>query len=663
MPDANHEFDIPVLTDVLVPGKPVPARSATQPEAPPPRAGDVPDLPPEVAPELAASGLPPVEARTALSTAYDAPAGAAGADALPVSRLAAGAEEAGRAEGPAVLREMEAWASRSEVSPQARAALPEATFVAPEPAPAHTSEATISHQVELAPQVAADEPPLPAAEAAPAGLHASPPEAREAEPDVPDAPFVAPEPMVPPELAGAPEPLPEPAVDTALNASEAQFVAPEPLAPQALPKSSEALGSLEPTGHEAVAAEPEQSVARHEPAAAPVPVAEPESHIPPEPTIEAAPDWPEAWSAPSEPAVQQEFTATPEPVTPHEPAAASALAAEPEPHIPSEPAGEAASNAPEAHSPELAAAQQFAVEPEAVYPQEAAAKAEPRAEKAPFVSPEPPLPQALAAAPEPLASSAPPAHAEPSASEAVFVASEPAVPQEFAASPEPLFPPKPDAASVTSSPAPTLHEAVEAPLVRDDEHDAPDDASLAYALTNPEQAAGPGDAEPDATGNHFGIAAAPVGEAPPADSDVVARTESALHAIEAMPPAAFAELTPFAADEPMPARFAGHEAPPPVELQHGAPEPLPAAVPPAPAAPAIDAQRVAERLHGRVAGYLAGEGRALIDARCREVVRQHAAALAGEVSQQVLLALAPEIERWVSEAIGEALTDREPPSA
>ncbi|MBI0327574.1 DUF2486 family protein [Burkholderia plantarii] len=658
MPDANHEFDIPVLTDVLVPGKPVPARSATQPEAPPPRAGDVPDLPPEVAPELAASGLPPVEASVALSTAYDAPAGAAGADALPVSRLATGADEARRpearelvAEVPAAPGETEGRGSarESEVLPQARAALPEATFVAPEPVP--TPESTIFHQTEPTPQGAAEASPLP--EAAPAGLHAPPLEAHEAEPDVPDAPFVAPEPVVPSELAGAPEPLPEPAVDTALSASEAQFAPPEPLAPPELAGASESRVSPEPAAHQDVSALSEPPVVPHEPV--PLPVAEPESPISREPAVEMAPDSPEARFAPSGPEAPQEFIEASEPVTPPE------LAAAQEPAV--GPVAEAAPHAPEAYSPELAAAQPFAVEPEAVCPPEVAAKVAPFAENPPFESPEPRVPRELAAAPEPLAASAPPAHTEPSASEAVFVAPEPAVPQEFAASPEPLAPSKPDAASVTSSPAPALHEAVEAPLVRDDEHDAPDDASLAYALTNPEQAAEPVDAEPAVTGSHPGIVDAPISEVSLAGNDVVARTESVLHAIEAMPPAAFAELTPFAAAEPMPARFADHEAPPPVELQHGAPEPLPAAAPSAPAASAIDAQRVVERLHGRVAGYLAGEGRALIDARCREVVQQHAAALAGDVSQQVLLALAPEIERWVSEAIGEALADREPPSA
>ncbi|MCQ0038954.1 hypothetical protein NAL89_21515, partial [Burkholderia glumae] len=85
MPDTNREFDIPVLTDVLVPGKSVPASSATPTPTPAPRADGLPVLPPQAAPETAGSGLPPAETHAPLSTAYDAPAGAAGADALPVA--------------------------------------------------------------------------------------------------------------------------------------------------------------------------------------------------------------------------------------------------------------------------------------------------------------------------------------------------------------------------------------------------------------------------------------------------------------------------------------------------------------------------------------------------------------------------------------------------
>ncbi|ACR29894.1 DUF2486 family protein [Burkholderia glumae] len=486
MPDTNREFDIPVLTDVLVPGKSVPASSATPTPTPAPRADGLPVLQPQAAPETAGSGLPPAETHAPLSTAYDAPAGAAGADALPVARLAPGPDET---------------RLRQARPPAADGALGEAGEVPAAPAEPHA--------------------PAPAAGAAAPDV-----------PDVPDvpAPFVAPEPAVPHELAGAPQP--EPAADPELNASGARFASPDTAA---RPQSAEAA---------------------------------------------PASDVPDAPFAP-EPATPQASTAAPEPV------------------------------------------------------------AAPEEARAPLT---------------------PPAHSGLSDAEAAFVAPEPAVAPEFAAMPEPLAAPQPGVASVTSPPAAAPHEAGAAPLVGDDEHDAPDDGSLAYALADPEQAAEQRDAGPVAAGGRdaSGIAAAVDA---PADSDVVARTESALHAIEAMPPAAFAELTPFGADEPMPARFADQEAPPPAELQHGAPEPLPVAAAPAPVAPAVDARRLAERLHGRVAGYLAGEGRALIDARCRELVQQHAAALAEEVSQQVLLALAPEIEQWVSEAVGEALADHPPPPA
>nr|MBN3725855.1 DUF2486 family protein [Burkholderia sp. Ac-20379] len=49
MPDAHNEFDIPVLTDVLVPGKAALARVTRRPDAPP-HATDLPDQPPDVAP-------------------------------------------------------------------------------------------------------------------------------------------------------------------------------------------------------------------------------------------------------------------------------------------------------------------------------------------------------------------------------------------------------------------------------------------------------------------------------------------------------------------------------------------------------------------------------------------------------------------------------------
>ncbi|WP_053062664.1 DUF2486 family protein [Burkholderia gladioli] len=439
MPDAHNEFDIPVLTDVLVPGKSVLARRPWQAaDAAPPHATDLPELPPQVPPELAASGLPTLGGGGGLSTAYGAPAGA-GADALPASHLAAGE--------PAAL--------------------------------------------------------------APRGLVSSP---ATAEPV-----FVAAEPVsTPPEFAGEPQPLPE---------------------------AHEASAASEPTQAEA-------------------------AFFAPEPT-----------STPPE------------------------FAAEPQPW-------------PASH--------------------EASTFSGPDPAEAAFVAPESSIPQEFSASPAPLVEprSAP---LESTQAEAVFSAAEPAVPREFAAAPQPL--------PVEAVPA----EMEARPDPRDDEHDAPDNAPLAYALDGASQ-------EPVAA------SATPPGEAlhraPVPPDDLAARTESALHRVETLAPAAFAQLSPVAAETPVPARFADVEALPPAELI-GAAQAEP--VPP-PAAP-IDSRHIAERLQGRVADYLSGEGRALIDARCREAVQQHAAWLVGEVSQQVVTALAPEFERWVAEAVDEALVRRAAPQS
>lgn len=446
MPDAHNEFDIPVLTDVLVPGKSALARRPWQAaDAAPPHATDLPELPPQVPPELAASGLPTLGGGAGLSTAYGAPAGA-GADALPASHLAAGE--------PAAL--------------------------------------------------------------APRGLVSSPATAQGAE--APAEPvFVAAEPVtVPPEFAGEPQPLPE--------------------------------------AHEAsVASEPTQAEA---------------AFVAPEPT-----------STPPE------------------------FAAEPQPW-------------PESH--------------------EASTFSGPDPAEAAFVAPEASIPQEFSASPAPLVEpqSSP---LESTQAEAVFLAAEPAVPQEFAAAPQPL--------PIEAVPA----EMEARPDPRDDEHDAPDNAPLAYALDGASQEP----AAASATLHGEALHRAPV---PP--DDLAARTESALHRVETLAPAAFAQLSPVAAETPVPARFADVEALPPAELI-GAAQAEP--VPP-PAAP-IDSRHIAERLQGRVADYLSGEGRALIDARCREAVQQHAAWLVGEVSQQVVTALAPEFERWVAEAVDEALARRGAPQS
>ncbi|MDN7499940.1 DUF2486 family protein [Burkholderia gladioli] len=484
MPDAHNEFDIPVLTDVLVPGKSALARRPWQAaDAAPPHATDLPELPPQVPPELAASGLPTLGGGAGLSTAYGAPAGA-GADALPASHLAAGEPAAlaprGLVSSPATAQGAEAPA--------------EPVFVAAEP-------------VTVPPEFAGEPQPLPEAHEASAA----------SEPTQSEAAFVAPEPVsTPPEFAGEPQPLPE--------------------------------------AHEASAAsEPTQSEA---------------AFVAPEPT-----------STPPE------------------------FAAEPQPW-------------PASH--------------------EASTFSGPDPAEAAFVAPEASIPQEFSASPAPLVEpqSSP---LESTQAEAVFLAAEPAVPQEFAAAPQPL--------PIEAVPA----EMEARPDPRDDEHDAPDNAPLAYALDGASQEPAAASATPHGEALH---------RAPVPPDDLAARTESALHRVETLAPAAFAQLSPVAAETPVPARFADVEALPPAELI-GAAQAEP--VPP-PAAP-IDSRHIAERLQGRVADYLSGEGRALIDARCREAVQQHAAWLVGEVSQQVVTALAPEFERWVAEAVDEALARRGAPQS
>ncbi|WP_186018939.1 DUF2486 family protein [Burkholderia gladioli] len=511
-----------MLTDVLVPGKSVLARRPWQAaDAAPPHATDLPELPPQVPPELAASGLPTLGGGAGLSTAYGAPAGA-GADALPASHLAAGE--------PAAL------APRGLVSSPATAQGAEAPaepgFVAAEP-------------VTVPPEFAGEPQPLPEAHEASAA----------SEPTQAEAAFVAPEPTsTPPEFAGESQPLPEAheaSVASEPTQAEAAFVAPEPTSTppefagesQPLPEAHEASAASEPTQAEAafVAAEP--------------------TSTPPE------------------------------------------FAGEPQPW-------------PASH--------------------EASTFSGPDPAEAAFVAPESGIPQEFSASPAPLVEpqSAP---LESTQAEAVFLAAEPAVPQEFAAAPQPL--------PVEAVPA----EAEARPDPRDDEHDAPDNAPLAYALDGASQEPAAASATPQGEALH---------RAPVSPDDLAARTESALHRVETLAPAAFAQLSPVAAETPVPARFADVEALPPAELI-GAAQAEP--VPP-PAAP-IDSRHIAERLQGRVADYLSGEGRALIDARCREAVQQHAAWLVGEVSQQVVTALAPEFERWVAEAVDEALARRGAPQS
>ena len=68
-----------------------------------------------------------------------------------------------------------------------------------------------------------------------------------------------------------------------------------------------------------------------------------------------------------------------------------------------------------------------------------------------------------------------------------------------------------------------------------------------------------------------------------------------------------------------------------------------------------DADVLAERLRGRFATYLNGDGRNLIEARCRDAFQDHTTWLVNQITREVALALETEMLSWVREAIREEL--------
>jgi hypothetical protein len=71
-----------------------------------------------------------------------------------------------------------------------------------------------------------------------------------------------------------------------------------------------------------------------------------------------------------------------------------------------------------------------------------------------------------------------------------------------------------------------------------------------------------------------------------------------------------------------------------------------------------DADVLAERLRGRFATYLTGEGRDLIEARCRDAFQDHTTWLVNQITREVALALETEMLSWVREAIREEMRNR-----
>ena len=91
----------------------------------------------------------------------------------------------------------------------------------------------------------------------------------------------------------------------------------------------------------------------------------------------------------------------------------------------------------------------------------------------------------------------------------------------------------------------------------------------------------------------------------------------------------------------------------------GAPAAAPAATASAAsgaAAPNVDA--LVERLRGRCHAWLAGEGQAVIEARCRAALQAHTDRLVGEITREVGLALETELVDWVRDAMRDETASR-----
>jgi hypothetical protein len=71
-----------------------------------------------------------------------------------------------------------------------------------------------------------------------------------------------------------------------------------------------------------------------------------------------------------------------------------------------------------------------------------------------------------------------------------------------------------------------------------------------------------------------------------------------------------------------------------------------------------DADMIADRLRGRFTHFLTGDGRALIEQRCRESLQEHSTWLVSQITREVALALETELTQWVREAVADELERR-----
>ncbi len=78
---------------------------------------------------------------------------------------------------------------------------------------------------------------------------------------------------------------------------------------------------------------------------------------------------------------------------------------------------------------------------------------------------------------------------------------------------------------------------------------------------------------------------------------------------------------------------------------------------------AFDADVLTDRLRGRVQGYLTGEGRHLIEARCRDALQDHTTWLIHQITREVAMALETEMAGWVRDAVNDELNARANPGS
>ncbi|HEX7936797.1 MAG TPA: DUF2486 family protein [Paraburkholderia sp.] len=96
----------------------------------------------------------------------------------------------------------------------------------------------------------------------------------------------------------------------------------------------------------------------------------------------------------------------------------------------------------------------------------------------------------------------------------------------------------------------------------------------------------------------------------------------------------------FDRSEPPPPLEAGATVPPDIARDH---EEAPAA--------GVDAELIAGRLRDRLAGFLTGDGRGIIEARCASAVQEHTARLVDQITREVVSTLENEMTGWVREAV------------